>query len=1240
MALPSWKLIVLLQLHALMGQCSYVFMSCSGTGNGKGVVYQFSMADGTLVNTLEASDGVAGDLFGEGVSADASRVAVTVADDDPDNPGTNSGTVYFFDLITGAYQHKLTVSEAANLPKTGRVGIASGLLFYGHPEYGSSGLTSAGKAYSFDAATRQQVRTFEANDAVSFDMFGSEISTNGVHVAISAPTDANNCATASRPKPCEGSVYLFEVSTGTLVKKLVAPDATADNEFGKDSIAMSEDYLVVGAQQATTQALKNGVTGACPKTGAAYVFDAATGAYKEKFSDPDCQDVEPRFGRAVAVSGNMVVVGAPKRRNTGGVFLFDISKGNNKVRMFYNDDIKLHDNFGASVAIADGMVVVGAFKEDTDGTNSGAVYIFNADTGDLKHRLAAPNAAAEDYCGSRVRVPFTTVVTIFSPSPAVPSPTPAVPSPSPSPTTTSTTTSSTTTTTTTTFSTTTSTTTADSTQPPVLATSTSCLQGIGGTFVLPDVGHIVSVKLAQDVPHGNDVLFACGDYIPNWTGDFTIRCVQGSLEGFHSRCIATAPEDLAGVELLQKAAAEAEVDGPPKSFASKGTEAALQVVSVDKLVDNDLSLTAGEASVTVPSAIKDVLPPELKGSVTLTIVSHSSYSAVDTAQAAAADKQEDQQLAGLVSVNMWKVYKVGDEKRLLSVSNLTEPILITVPFTLGNDPPPPGQVLTCGFWDPAEGRMSTAGVETRKSNGTHTVCASRHLTLFGIFFKSADKIFACTAFLLWSDMRFFSSGAWGTTSGILLMAMFLFSAIQLVAAIRDDCLIRKRGIWDDAHFLTSDSVYFFERKKCCRCSLASFWHEAARIMFASELGMSVRDFKISLERRKIYRRQFEVSRSLGESEDEVDFFDDAAITKTVAVFRDAHISWEDMLRVLSKANQRPLICQWWGLFIRLQPVAKMTMHSMAMPRYLRVLIFSCRLYGSLWLACVCYLLNGKVTSGDPQACTVNPQGIWVAVAFGIFSFTCSHWMTGVMQLHRRHYIFKENWTKSEKNRKLRIWWTIDILLILISSAYVLFCVFVIGVFLGKVSRFDNDRFFVTIVVGLLKDGIITPFIKAVILVTCLKVLHSRPALLEKCRQELRIQGRNDGTDPCPRPPKRKDSDDSETASNQPWTNPMPVSPAKKIDDIVYKDAGLKFSDDSVSPSEKPWVKPSTQCSIDLDFDSSGQLAQMISQSASLGASTKHNEPPVDVPRASIVEQLACDSQCGTRVSATNTAVYI
>lgn len=198
----------------------------------------------------------------------------------------------------------------------------------------------------------------------------------------------------------EDAIVNFEVrrTTPSSAYKLTAFDAAKDDRFG-ESVAISGDRIVVGAHRHDADGTNSG---------SAYIFDTEGNEIaKLTAGDAGKQD---RFGSAVAISGDRIVVGAPRNSddgsNSGSAYIFD-TKGNQIAKLTAFDAAK-DDRFGESVAISGDRIIVGAPRDDGEGTNSGSAYVFDTE-GNHIYKLTAGNnggkpAGKHDRFGSAVAI--------------------------------------------------------------------------------------------------------------------------------------------------------------------------------------------------------------------------------------------------------------------------------------------------------------------------------------------------------------------------------------------------------------------------------------------------------------------------------------------------------------------------------------------------------------------------------------------------------------------------------------------------------------------------------------------------------------------------------------------------------------------------------------------------------------------------------------------------------------------
>jgi hypothetical protein len=204
-----------------------------------------------------------------------------------------------------------------------------------------------------------------ANDGASPDAFGHSVAigpamigpSNTVVAVVGAPNDSDQGSSS-------GSAYIFRLN-GTQHAKLIPNDGALGDNFGV-SVAIDNGIVVVG----TPEDDDNGID-----SGSAYLFDANTGAQIAKLL-PNNGAANDAFGQAVAISGDLIAVSAPRHMNggieTGSVYLFSASKAS-FIGEFSSGEGFQFEQFGRSIAVDNGFVAVGAL-------GSQSAYIYNAST--------------------------------------------------------------------------------------------------------------------------------------------------------------------------------------------------------------------------------------------------------------------------------------------------------------------------------------------------------------------------------------------------------------------------------------------------------------------------------------------------------------------------------------------------------------------------------------------------------------------------------------------------------------------------------------------------------------------------------------------------------------------------------------------------------------------------------------------------------------------------------------------
>lgn len=216
--------------------------------------------------------------------------------------------------------------------------------------------------------------TIYSSDGQTGDEFGSSVATSNGLIVVGSPLNDENGINA-------GAAYIYNAANGAELHKLLPIDGTANAEFGY-SVSISNGIVAVGARM--DEELGS-------QAGAAYLFDAATGAQLHKLL-PDDGATGDEFGNSIAIDNGIVGVGAWRADDhgldSGAAYLFDTSTGNQLDKLL-PDTGNNYQTFGVSIAVDAGIVAVGSrtFFVLGDGYTFAKVHIFDASSGNLINEL-------------------------------------------------------------------------------------------------------------------------------------------------------------------------------------------------------------------------------------------------------------------------------------------------------------------------------------------------------------------------------------------------------------------------------------------------------------------------------------------------------------------------------------------------------------------------------------------------------------------------------------------------------------------------------------------------------------------------------------------------------------------------------------------------------------------------------------------------------------------------------------
>jgi hypothetical protein len=360
----------------------------------------FAQCDPSAQAAFGPADGASGDRFGFAVAISGNTALVGAQVDDNEN-GTDAGAAYIFDRQAAGWSQTVKL-----LPADGGLGdyfadtadLDSDTFIVGSPFHDVLGFADAGAAYIYHRSngtwTLQSKLT--ASDPRGGDHFGIGVAISGNAAAVGNPLDDITGVGSD-----VGSVYIYnrDGNDWTITAHMVTLDRQSGDLVGS-ALAMDGDTIVAGAYGDDDGGLNRG---------SAYVFVRSNGLWSQQAklvpSDGDSGD---HFAYGVAISGDVIVVGAPDRNranlaSVGAAYVYT-RQGNTwtEAAILTASDGAAGDEFGLWVSIDQDVIAVGSPSDDnTNGSNAGAIYLFRRQgpTWTQFAKLIAEDGQASDQFG-------------------------------------------------------------------------------------------------------------------------------------------------------------------------------------------------------------------------------------------------------------------------------------------------------------------------------------------------------------------------------------------------------------------------------------------------------------------------------------------------------------------------------------------------------------------------------------------------------------------------------------------------------------------------------------------------------------------------------------------------------------------------------------------------------------------------------------------------------------------------
>jgi hypothetical protein len=373
---------------------------------------------------LIPGDAQAGDTnFGSAVAVSGDTLVVG-AEDVVSGGEAERGCAYVFVKPASGWQNSTETAKLVALDGDAgdslghSVGISGDTVVAGAPGVDSDGASQTGAVYVFLPTSNGWHSVQTANAKLTASDASIAL---GSDVAVSGETIVAGASEAG---------YVFVKSTSPWADATETAKLTVSSgnhgQFGR-SVAISDNTIVVGDPAADVGGVIN--------DGAAYLFVKPAGAWQDatETAELKASDGQPldNFGSAVAISGDTVVAGAPfanvdGHADEGAAYVFIKPQGawqhSAETAKLTASDGQANDRLGDAVAVSGDMIVVGApFAEPDDVSARGAAYVFIKLTGPWENatesiKLTVPDGHPADKLGDGVAV---SAGTVFAGAPGV-----------------------------------------------------------------------------------------------------------------------------------------------------------------------------------------------------------------------------------------------------------------------------------------------------------------------------------------------------------------------------------------------------------------------------------------------------------------------------------------------------------------------------------------------------------------------------------------------------------------------------------------------------------------------------------------------------------------------------------------------------------------------------------------------------------------------------------------------------
>lgn len=340
--------------------------------------------------------------FGKSVAVDGTHIAVSII---------RYGEVYVYKNDGGNWTEKVEMailkqSDPTNVDNTVDgfgycLGFKGDIIVAGSP-YHDLNSNEEGAAYLFEMPISGWVDMTETAKLTSISSdnnnhFGFSVSIGEDYVVVGAKREDGGGWGI-------GAAYIYEMpingwESSTESAKLTASDGDLEFNVGV-AVQANGDYVYVGANYKF-------------KSGAVYVFSKTAGNWEnsteiQKITYPSDSD-KSYFGYSIATRANQLLLGDSE--NGGSIEIYETTDGSwtdleHISQLTQAFETSSWDRFGEAVAIEGNIAVIGAPNDDFANNNAGIAYVFELLNGNWQNiaRLSVSDGKRSDFFGRSVDI--------------------------------------------------------------------------------------------------------------------------------------------------------------------------------------------------------------------------------------------------------------------------------------------------------------------------------------------------------------------------------------------------------------------------------------------------------------------------------------------------------------------------------------------------------------------------------------------------------------------------------------------------------------------------------------------------------------------------------------------------------------------------------------------------------------------------------------------------------------------